>query len=111
MIARLWRGQAMADNAEIYHRHVTGTVFPSLTAMRGHRGAYLLRRRIDDRVEFLAVTLWESIKDIEQFAGKDVDAANVEPHARAVLAEFDQFVRHFEVAHVSGCNKDELATS
>jgi len=30
MIARLWRGVAIAGNAEAYQRHATGTVFPAL---------------------------------------------------------------------------------
>ena len=44
MIVRIWRGQATIENADAYYRHVTGTVFPGLAGIRGHRGAYLLRR-------------------------------------------------------------------
>ena len=29
---------------------------------------------------------------------KDIDKANVEPEARAMLADFDDFARHYEVA-------------
>ena len=99
MIARLWRGQtATAANAEAYFQHLSGTVFPSLKDLAGHRGAWILRREVDGRCEFLAVTLWETRQAIEAFAGADIDKAIVEPEGRAVLAEFDDFARHYEVA-------------
>jgi heme-degrading monooxygenase HmoA len=98
MIARLWRGKATnAGNAEAYARHVTGTVFPSLQELAGHRGAWLLRREVDGASEFLAVTLWESRRSIEAFAGPDIAKAIVEPQGRAVLSEFDDFAHHYEV--------------
>jgi len=98
MIARLWRGQATNAQADAYFRHVTGTVFPSLKDLAGHRGAWLLRRQADGQTEFLALTLWESLDSIRAFAGDDIATAIVEPEARAVLADFDDFARHYEVA-------------
>ena len=98
MIARLWRGQATNAQADAYFRHVTGTVFPSLKDLAGHRGAWLLRRQAEGQTEFLALTLWESLDSIRAFAGDDIDTAIVEPEARAVLADFDDFARHYEVA-------------
>jgi heme-degrading monooxygenase HmoA len=102
MIVRIWRGQAANANADAYFRHVTGTVFPSLKGLAGHQGAWLLRREADGQTEFLAVTLWESLDSIRAFAGDDVDTAIVEPEARAVLADFDDFARHYEVAFKAG---------
>jgi heme-degrading monooxygenase HmoA len=99
MITRLWRGHAETTaKADTYFRHFTGTGVPELNELDGHRGAWLLRREVDGRTEFLAVTLWESRQAIEAFAGADIDKAIVEPEARAVLAEFDDFARHYEVA-------------
>lgn len=103
MIARLWHGQAAsAANADAYARHATGTVFPSLKDLGGHRGAWLLRREVDGRTEFLAVTLWESRQAIEAFTGPDIGTAIVEPEGRAALAEFDDFASHYDVAFTSG---------
>ena len=107
MIARLWRGEADAAKADAYFRHVTGTVFPELEDLAGHRGAWLLRREADGRTEFLAVTLWESRQAIEAFAGSDIDKAVVEPEARAVLVAFDDFATHYDVAFAS----DPLSSS
>ena len=103
MIARLWRGRAAdARQADAYVRHFTGTVFPELKEMDGHRGAWLLRREVDGRTEFIALTLWESRQSIEAFAGPDISKAVVEPEARAVLSDFDDFATHYEVAFKAG---------
>jgi len=103
MIARIWRGRAVGANAAAYQRHVTQSVFPTLPALAGHRGAYLLR------TEFLAVTLWDSLAAIRAFAGEDAERAVVEPGAREVLADFDAFVRHYEVVHGPACAGSEEA--
>ncbi|MEZ5830828.1 MAG: hypothetical protein R3D05_06575 [Dongiaceae bacterium] len=99
MIVRMWRGQAAAANADAYEKFVTGKVFAALPAIAGHRGAYLLKRAVGGEVEFIAVTLWDSLEAIRKFAGDAIDRAVVEPEARAVLSSFDDFVRHFELAH------------
>jgi heme-degrading monooxygenase HmoA len=105
MIVRMWRGQAKAETADTYERFVTTKVFAELPSIPGHRGAYLLRRPIENgnEVEFIAVTLWESLAAIRGFAGDTIDRAVVEPEARAVLSSFDDFVRHFELAHAAPC--------
>jgi heme-degrading monooxygenase HmoA len=103
MIVRMWRGQAKAANADAYEHFVTTKVFAGLPAIEGHRGAYLLKRRIGEDVEFMAVTLWESLDAIRTFAGDTIDRAVVEPEARAVLSSFDDVVHHFELAHATAC--------
>ena len=97
MIARLWRGRATSAKADAYVRHFTQNVSPHLAAIDGHRGAYLLKRVDGDRVEFLAVTLWDSIEVIKRFAGENPNVAVVEPEAQAALSSFDDFVTHYEV--------------
>jgi len=100
-VVRIWRGEAESRNADSYARHVTTHVFPALKAIAGHGGAYLLQRQTAGRVEFLAVTRWDSLEAVKKFAGSHPDVAIVEPEARAVLAGFDEFARHYEVAHAS----------
>ena len=103
MIVRMWRGQANAANAAAYEQFVTTRVFAGLPAIEGHRGAHLLKRPMGDEVEFIAITLWDSLDAIRKFAGDVIDRAVVEPEARAVLSDFDDFVRHFEVAYGTAC--------
>lgn len=99
MIVRIWRGQAaIGSDAESYFKHVTGTVFPALRDLAGHRDAWLLRRDVDGQTEFLAVTFWDSLESIRAFSGDDIDTAIVEPEAQAVLSDFDDFARHYELA-------------
>ncbi len=99
MIARTWRGRATAANAPAYVKHFAETVVPQLKALPGHSGAWLMRRALDGEVELLAFTFWESRAAIEAFAGRDIGRAHVEPQARAVLASFDDFAEHYEVAY------------
>ena len=101
MIARLWRGRAEPAKADAYLQHFSRTVAPELKELDGHRGAWLLRREVEGRTEFLAVTLWASRQSIEAFTGPDISKSVVEPEARAALAEFDDFATHYEVAFKS----------
>jgi heme-degrading monooxygenase HmoA len=97
MIARTWRGRATVAKADDYVRHFTQEVVPNLKGIAGNKGAYLLRREIDGEVEFLAVTLWDSIETIKQFAGPDAEVAHIEPEGRAALKDFDEFARNYEI--------------
>jgi heme-degrading monooxygenase HmoA len=101
VIVRVWRGEATPGDAERYALHATTRVFPALARIAGQRGAYLLRREADGRVEFLVLTFWDSMEAVRAFAGADPDRAVVEPEARAALSSFDEFVRHFELVHGS----------
>ena len=102
MIARLWRGRAAdASTADAYVRHFTGTVTTRLEDLAGHRGAWLLRRKVDGGAEFVTLTLWDSRQSIEAFTGPDISKSVVEPEARAVLQEFDDFASHYDVVYSS----------
>ncbi len=101
MIARTWRGTAPASTADAYQHHFTTAVAPRLTTLPGHCGAWLLRRDDGDAVEFLAVTLWDSLDAIRGFAGPDPTHAHVEPEGRAALASFDETAQHYRVAYRS----------
>lgn len=97
MIARLWRAVALNQaSADAYVRHLTTNVVPVLRTIEGHRGVRVLQRR-ENTVEILVMTFWDSFDAIRRFAGEDPERAVVEPEARAVLSEFDAFVRHYAV--------------
>jgi heme-degrading monooxygenase HmoA len=99
MIARIWHGLATLENAEAYYRHFTTSVVPHLKGIAGQQGAFLLRRETSGKVQFLALTLWDSIETVKKFAGQDPDVATVEPQAKAALEEFDVFAMHYEVVY------------
>jgi len=97
MIARTWRGVAAAATADAYQRHFTAEIVPNLRRLAGHKGAWLLRRETGEGVEFVAVTLWDSLESVKRFSGADPDAAHIEPAGRAALVDFDTFARHYAV--------------
>jgi hypothetical protein len=98
-VARSWSARATPAGAEAYLAHFQGAVLPALRETGGHhRGALVLRRPEGGLVRITVLTLWESMAAVERFAGADGEAAVVEPAARAVLADFDSRVEHFELA-------------
>jgi mannose-6-phosphate isomerase-like protein (cupin superfamily) len=99
MITRRWRGWTTTPaNADAYATHFDDSVRPRLDALDGFLGASLERVPGDDgRTEIVVVTRWESMDAIRGFAGADIDAAQVEPEARAVLDDFDERVTYAEV--------------
>jgi heme-degrading monooxygenase HmoA len=98
MIERHWKGIARIDQSDHYIRHLITETFPTVSLMNGFVKATILKRPVAGGVEFLIVTTWESIEAIRQFAGEQVDVANVPAAARAMMVEFDTFARHYEVA-------------
>jgi len=101
-ILRMWRARSTVGKSREYVQHATKKVFPTLRAIEGHRGAYVLRRAVDGAVEFVVLTLWESMEAVRRFAGKEPDKAVVEPEARAALTSFDDSVTHFEIVARTG---------
>ena len=101
MIARIWRGQATPAQADAYYRHVTGTVFPEVARIAGHRGGYVLRRDSGGDVEFLVVTLWDSMDAVRRFAGNDPERAVFYPEDDRFLVARDDRVTHYEVVDES----------
>jgi heme-degrading monooxygenase HmoA/uncharacterized protein YciI len=97
MIVRFWKARSTLQASEKYVEHATQKVFPALDAIDGHRGAYLLRRAVNDASEFVVLTLWDSMESVRKFAGATPEKAVVGPEARAVLMSFDETVTHFEV--------------
>jgi heme-degrading monooxygenase HmoA len=97
MILRMWKARSTPKQAAAYIEHATKTVFPKVRNIKGHRGDYLLRRELEDVVELVVLTLWDSMEAVRRFAGSETNKAVVEREARAALTSFDEYVTHFEV--------------
>jgi heme-degrading monooxygenase HmoA len=97
MISRQWRGLAQPDQAQNYLKHLRTETFPTVRKLPGFVSTSVLSRRLDNGIEFLIVTQWESLDAIAQFAGADLEAAVVPAKAAAMMIEYDRRVRHFEV--------------
>jgi hypothetical protein len=48
-------------------------------------------------VEFLLLTLWESVAAIKRFAGEEYEKARYYPEDKDFLIEMEPFVMHYEV--------------
>jgi heme-degrading monooxygenase HmoA len=97
MIVRTWSARATSDGTKKYITHFRRKVLPQLQQIRGYRGALLLRRGENEKVEVQVLTFWNSMASIRQFAGTDLDRAVVENEAKVVLQDFDSRVAHFNI--------------
>ena len=96
MITRIWHGYTKPENADAYHQLLTTKILPGIHRVKGYHGTYLLRRELKEEVEFITLTLWESLDAIREFAGQDHETAVVPPEARNLLARFDERSAHYE---------------
>ena len=97
MISRHWRGRTKPGQDQAYIDHLKTDTFPTLGTIPGFVSVSILKRDGPDDSEFEIVTVWQSRRAIEAFAGQDIEAAVVPEVAQAMLVEFDQRVRHYEI--------------
>lgn len=97
MIARVWRGWTEHGNANAYEQVFRTIVMPELEAVAGLSDAYLLRRELADEVEFMALTIFESLSAVRDFAGEGYETAVISPEAKQVLKRFEERAAHYEI--------------
>jgi heme-degrading monooxygenase HmoA len=98
VIARVWSAQTTLAQAPNYVEHLRTQVLPSIRKVEGYVEAMLLQREGPSAVEIVVITFWRSVDSIRSFAGADLEQAVVAEEAAALLTQFDQRVRHYEVA-------------
>ena len=97
MIARIWSGVTSADRADEYYSYIEATGVPGLTKTPGNHGVYVLRHLSGDEAHFTIISFWDSLEQIEAFAGADISQARLYPDDRDFLIRFDTKVAHHEV--------------
>ncbi len=99
MIARIWHGRTHPGDADAYENLLRSDVLPGIARREvpGYRGAHLMRRTLDDEVEFVTVLWFDSLDDVKAFAGEDHERAYVPERARLLLSSFDARSRHYEI--------------
>jgi heme-degrading monooxygenase HmoA len=98
VIGRIWHGWTRPEHADAYEGLLREHVLPGIHRVAGYRGATVLRRDGGNEVEFVTLTLFESLEAVREFAGEDYEVAVVPPEARALLSRFDERSAHYEVA-------------
>jgi len=68
MILRMWHGYTAPQNADAYHAMLQETILPGLDRVSGYRGAYVARRHVENEVEFMTLTLWDSMDAVHAFS-------------------------------------------
>lgn len=98
MIMRIWRGITPKEQADAYLRHLQQTALPALRNHKGQRGAWVLRRVQGDQCEFQVLTLWESKKAVQAYAGSKPERAVYYDEDDKFLLDMEPLVRLYEVA-------------
>ena len=101
MIVRIWHGYTKPEKADAYADLLRTKVLPGIHRVIGYKGAYLLRRRRAIEVEFVTLTLWESMDAVAEFAGSESSHAVVPEEARRLLERFDERSEHYEAEWVA----------
>jgi heme-degrading monooxygenase HmoA len=101
MIARIWRGAVARGDADAYAQYMDGTGMAGYTGTSGNRGAWMLRRELEGKTEFVMFTLWDSMDAIKAFAGERPEVAVFYPEDDRFLVERDELVAHYEVERSS----------
>jgi heme-degrading monooxygenase HmoA len=97
MVARIWRGAARAADADAYAEYMRRTGIAGYRSTPGNRGAWMLRRNVGDKTEFVMLTLWDSVDAVKAFAGEDYERAVFYPEDDRYLIERDLTSAHYEV--------------
>jgi len=97
-IKRIWHGWTTPENAEKYRNLLHDEVFPGIEAKNipGYLGIELLRRDLDDEVEFVTIMTFQSLQNVIDFQGEDYSRCYVPQAAQAVLKSWDQYSSHYE---------------
>jgi heme-degrading monooxygenase HmoA len=91
MIARTWHGATRVEHAEAYLDHLYRSGVAAYQGAPGSLGVVALRRIVDDRAEFLFVTLWESASAVPRGARDPL------PDQSRLLVESDDQPSDYEI--------------
>jgi hypothetical protein len=99
MISRIWHGWTTRENADAYEKLLRTEIFSGIAkrSIQGYRGIHLLRRDVDDGVEFVTIMWFDSLDAVRAFAGDSYEVAVVPPQARQLLSRFDSHSAHYHV--------------
>jgi aminoglycoside 6'-N-acetyltransferase len=97
VIARIWTGAVRKEDGDAYAEYMRETGVAGYARTPGNGGIWMLRRDVDDRTEFVMLTLWDSLDAVKAFAGEDYGTAVFYPEDERFLVERDLRANHFEV--------------
>jgi heme-degrading monooxygenase HmoA len=104
LISRIWHGWTNREDADDYEELLRKEIFANIArqSIQGYRGIHLLRRDVDDGVEFVTIMWFDNVDAVRAFAGEDYEEAVVPPEARKLLSRFDDRSAHYQVVKTPG---------
>ena len=100
MLARAWWGATNVDDAADYLDYLRKTGLAEYARIPGHRRTLTMRRIVQERAEFLIISLWDSMEAVRRFAGDAPERAVFYPEDDRYLVARDEHVTHYEVLDI-----------
>ena len=99
MISRIWHGWTTHENARIYENLLKNEVFPSIEnkKVKGYRKISLLKRVLENEVEYITIMLFDNLNSVKEFAGEDYEKSYVPDKARKILSRHDEKSQHYDI--------------
>lgn len=97
-IKRIWHGWTTQENADKYQTLLLDEVFPGIEAKKltGFQSLELLRRELNDEVEFITIMTFQTLQHVIQFQEQDCPRCFVPDKALKMLKHWDQVSSHYE---------------
>ncbi|MFX1380517.1 MAG: antibiotic biosynthesis monooxygenase [Promethearchaeota archaeon] len=101
MIARIWHGWTSIESAETYEDLLRNEIFPSIENrnIKGYRKISLLKRSLENEVEFITIMIFDNLSAVKKFAGEEYEKSYVPPKAQDVLLRHDKYSQHYEIVN------------
>ena len=99
MISRIWHGWTTHENASKYEYLLRNEIFPSIEKknVKGYRKISLLKRILENEIEFITIMLFDNLEAVKEFVGEDYERSYVPESARKVLLRHDEKSQHYEI--------------
>jgi len=99
MIARIWHGWTSFKNANTYEDLLRNEIFPSIENknVKGYKKISLLRRRLENEVEFITIMIFDNLSAVKEFAGEEYEKSYVPQKAQDILLKHDKISQHYEI--------------
>ena len=97
MISRMWHGRVPTAKANAYREFLNIRAIPDYRSVEGNVSVYILEQPEGEITHFITLSFWQSIEDIQRFAGQDIEVAKYYPEDKDFLLEFEPKVTHHSV--------------
>ena len=102
MVARIWHGYTKREDADAYEAKLKPEMLPGIGRVPGYRGDYVLRRNLENEVEFITIMIWESVDAIRAVAGPNYTVSIIPEDRLRYLVRHDSHAAHYEIQSIQG---------